>query len=594
MKKVKKSKSIKFNKNLYTNFIFVLCFVLIPIVISLQINGQNFYNEIKKYEYKTNLDMAYKTKAVFDNVLSGINDSMQKYWSEEMVLDFVTKTDFDKDGADAKQLLSILKGSILAEKYITNVQLYSKSNQMLIDCNNGFIGRHGDAKFWGVAFEWFNITESYSNKALDIIAEDGVVWKVEPYFVDDVTGGYLAFEIDFKSLAQWLISQDETLYDKDFFIINDYGEILYYNGTNKLYRNVVEGMECSQCILSVDSNSVVATEMRNRRVLLSRADSTCGDWIYSIVDHVDVSSKIMSKINNNTRITLLSISIICFIVVLLITTITYLPVLKIVRAFTREASTKFNRSKSSSKIIFNETAYIVNSMMTLLKDNKNMEEELERRMELLNKSQAQVLQIQTDPHFLYNSLDTIKWASIDEFGVDNSTAEMIEKLSSLYRQSFRTDNIIVTVQEEIEMLKLYMSIINVRFENKIKFYLDIPEEFMDVQCLKMCLQPIVENAIQHGLRPLGYKGEISVSLKEIENNKLEFCIRDTGVGLSVAEINLKNNELSQRYTHGGVHIGLLNVNERIRLLYGDEYGVRIGTDPAKNEGLVIYVTFPMN
>lgn len=593
MKKSENSKSIKFNQNLIINFILVLLLVFTPIVMALWINGRNYSAEIKRYEYKTNLDTVYKTKAVFDNVLSGVNVSMQKYWNEDIILDFVTRKNFDKQGVEGKQIFSMLRGMLLSEEYVTNIQLYSKSNEMLIDCNNGFIGRYGDAKFWGVAFEWFNTMEAYSNHALDIIGQNGIVWKVEPYFIDNATVGYIAYEIDFKSLAQWLISKDETFFKKDFFIINDYGEILYYNEENNLYRNVVEGMECSQAILSVESNSVTQTELRNRRVLLSRADSDCGDWIYAIVDHADVSEKIINKINSVTRVTFFSVFIICAISVLLITTVTYLPVIKIIHAFTKQSPDALNRVKGSRKIVFNETAYIVNSMMDLFKNNKNMEEDLEERIKLLNRLQAQVLQIQTDPHFLYNSLDTIKWVSIDEFGNDNNTAKMIEQLSSLYRQYFRTDNTIVTVREEIEMLNMYMSIIDVRFENRIKFTVSVPEELMNIQCLKMCLQPIVENSIQHGLRPLGYRGEISVSLNIIENDTLEFSVRDTGVGLSAADIVSKNAELSKRKNQKDTHIGLLNVNERIKLLYGDEYGLRVERASESGKGLVTYITFPI-
>ena len=140
---------------------------------------------------------------------------------------------------------------------------------------------------------------------------------------------------------------------------------------------------------------------------------------------------------------------------------------------------------------------------------------------------------------------------------------------------------------------MYMSIIDVRFENRIKFTVSVPEELMEIQCLKMCLQPIVENSIQHGLRPLGYRGEISVSLNIIRNDTLEFSVRDTGVGLSAADIVSKNAELSKRKNQKDTHIGLLNVNERIKLLYGDEYGLRVERASESGKGLVTYITFPI-
>lgn len=593
MRRVKKDKSIKFYRQLFINFILVFLFVFLPFVFAIYMNGQNYMREIKDYEYQTNLDMGYKTQAVFDSVLNSVNISMKNLWSEKAIGDFIACREPDKTDPRSVQAMSVLQGALLSEEYVKNIQIYSKTSQILIDSKNGFYKKGKDQKFWS-SFEWFNLMENYGDKPLNVIANNGVVWKIEPGSDTNGNSGYIAFEIDFKTLAEWLISQDETFKKKDFIIINDYGEILYYNGANNLYRNVVEGLDCSYSILSSKPNSVSEINMLGRNVMLARIDSNDGDWIYAIVDHADVSAKIMDKTVNVTRITFVSTFLICVLSVLLITAFTYSPILRIVHMFTKQSDVSpdtVEKQGNRRKIFFNETAYIINSMLHLLKNNKNMEKELEQRIELLNKSQAQVLQIQTDPHFLYNSLDTIRWASIEEFGNNNDTCKMIEKLSLLYRQYFRTDNTIVTVREEIEMLNMYISIINIRFENRIKFSINIPKELLDTQCLKMCLQPIVENSIQHGLRPLGYRGEIHVSLRKLPNSDLEFCVMDTGKGLTSSEIAIKNQELSNRNNQISTHIGLLNVNERIKLLYGDEYGVRVQAS-GTHHGLTVYIKFP--
>ena len=273
MPKDKKIKSIKFYKNLYVNFMIVLLFVLLPVVMTLYINGQNFLREIKQYEYKTNLDLSYKTQAVFDNVLSGVNVSMQNLLNEEILLSFISEDDFYENSQNYEIVSSMLKGSIVSEEYVKNIQVYSKINNAIIDCQKGLIKEDDKTPFIDATFEWFNIAQIYSNKSLDIIGENGILWKVEPCIFKENSKGFIIYEIDFKALSRWLVNEDETFHKKDFFIINDYGEILFYNDENNIYRNVVEGMKCSQAILSAPKNSATQTEMLGHNVLLSRVDS---------------------------------------------------------------------------------------------------------------------------------------------------------------------------------------------------------------------------------------------------------------------------------------------------------------------------------
>lgn len=590
---MKKIKSVKFYKNLYINFALVLILVFLPIVISLYINGQNFMSEINKYEYQTNLDIGYKTRVVFDTALNGINASMKKLMLEQEVIDFISTKTLSTEELDSIKAVPILKGALYSQEYVNNIQVYSKSTEILIDAKNGFVARNGNSHFWSAVFEWFNSAETYYAKTLNVIGENGILWKVEPFFINEEVSGYIVYEIDFKILAEWLTTEDETFIKKDFFIINDYGEILYYNGANNLYKNAVEALDCSYAILSVKSDSVSQTVMRDSNIMLCRVDSRNGDWIYAVAEHTDVSAKIMSKINKVTKITFFSIFIVCFLSVLLITAVTYIPVFRIVRVFTKDVDYKSENFHRKPNVILSETAYIINSMMSLLKNNRDMEKELEVRMAMLNNLQAKVLQIQTDPHFLYNSLDTIRWISIDEFGTNNNTSKMIENLSKFYRQYLSNDNTIVTVREEIEMIDVYMSIIKVRFDNRINFTTDIPEKFKGIQCLKMCLQPIIENAIKHGLRPLGYRGEINITLKEINSQALEFCVSDNGVGMTPHEIMEKNQELKKNDGNIDSRIGLSNVNKRIKLLYGDDYGVRIENGFNSRFVTSVYINFPI-
>ena len=209
----------------------------------------------------------------------------------------------------------------------------------------------------------------------------------------------------------------------------------------------------------------------------------------------------------------------------------------------------------------------------------------------LRKKEAELnaLQSQINPHFIYNTLESIRMMA--EINDDEPTSKMTLILGKLLRYSISTKKQKVTVRNEMEHLENYMILQNLRFGGKFKLETDINEELMDVQLIKLVFQPIVENAIYHGMETLDGQGVVRVAGRADEDGVL-FTIEDNGIGMTeeqVEELNRKANDQSLALANSR-GIGIRNVNERIKLYYGEEYGLSICGSPGK--GTTVKLVFP--
>jgi two-component system sensor histidine kinase YesM len=189
-------------------------------------------------------------------------------------------------------------------------------------------------------------------------------------------------------------------------------------------------------------------------------------------------------------------------------------------------------------------------------------------------AELNALQTQINPHFIYNTLESIRMMAI--MNDDTDTSEMVSILGKLLRYSINTKNQLVKVKDELEHLKNYLMLQNCRFEDKFELNLEIPEELYDISIIKLIFQPIVENAIYHALETLDGKGVIAIGGGYGEKG-IFFEIRDNGVGMTEEELE-KLIQRANDFTpiSGNARgVGLRNVNERIKLYYGEEYGMRI-------------------
>lgn len=199
------------------------------------------------------------------------------------------------------------------------------------------------------------------------------------------------------------------------------------------------------------------------------------------------------------------------------------------------------------------------------KNNQDMERQ--RALELA------ALQIQINPHFLYNTLDTVAWLS--KMRKQPDIEKLVVSLARFFRISLHKGDKYIRVYEEIELLKNYVNIENIRFPEKINLNFNISEDIKFSRMLKIILQPIVEDSMKHGF-PAGKTGNITINGFR-EDEDLIFEIIDDGIGFEVPEDFLKNKNPAPSDGTGGY--GLKNVDERIKLEYGDKYGLSFESKP---------------
>jgi len=199
-------------------------------------------------------------------------------------------------------------------------------------------------------------------------------------------------------------------------------------------------------------------------------------------------------------------------------------------------------------------------------------------------AELRALQAQINPHFLYNTLDNIYWMGRIEKAFE--TCKLVEALSKLFRLSLNSGNEITTVRSEIEHVNNYIIIQQVRYKDMITFSVKVDPEVLDCVTLKLVLQPLIENSIVHGIEKKGEAGEISVTIKH-EDGKLISIVSDNGYGVDLEEIR----ELLNQTTENNKGLAIKNVNDRIKLYFGEDYGLDFSNDVC---GTTAVVTQPFS
>lgn len=180
--------------------------------------------------------------------------------------------------------------------------------------------------------------------------------------------------------------------------------------------------------------------------------------------------------------------------------------------------------------------------------------------------ELQVLQSQINPHFLYNSLDMIHWQALLHNMSDISYA--VENLASFYRFSLAMGKNKVSIEKELMHVQAYVNVQNIRYGNKIQLTISVPAELLHYQIVKITLQPLVENCIQHGIRArTDSQGTITISAEQI-GGEILFSIEDNGIGMNAKQLETIGE--SKTRDHG---FGINNINQRLNLNYGPAYGL---------------------
>lgn len=234
-----------------------------------------------------------------------------------------------------------------------------------------------------------------------------------------------------------------------------------------------------------------------------------------------------------------------------------------------------------------EIVHLGNTIRAMVNQMKNLMDDIVLEQEQKRKSELDALQTQINPHFLYNTLDSVIWM------IENERYEgaitMITSLARLFRISISKGKTIITVKDELEHARHYMTIQSIRYKNKFTYTINADPKTLELATMKLIIQPFVENAIYHGMEyMLDDDGEIIVTTF-LKAGDLYITVEDNGIGMAPEVVNsLMSHEYRARTKGSG--IGMNNVHERIQLYFGKEYGVYVESEP--DEGTIVIMHLP--
>ncbi|MBD1382279.1 cache domain-containing sensor histidine kinase [Metabacillus arenae] len=268
--------------------------------------------------------------------------------------------------------------------------------------------------------------------------------------------------------------------------------------------------------------------------------------------------------------------IIQFIIVILAIVISFIASFKIIKPLKRlnKKLNKFGKGQSNTSLAesnsqdelwmlensFNDMVIRINDLI----ERNNEAKDQQRKMELV------ALQAQINPHFIYNTLDAISW--IAKIHKQQDIEKMTLALATFFRMSLHKGDKYISVQEEIEIVKSYTTIEKMRFPDRFTIHYNISPDIVKAKIMKIIIQPFVENAIKHGIAKKKGPGHITINGYRTSND-LRFEIIDTGIGFDKKMLN--QSDFHSNYKGGGY--GMRNVDERIKLEYGEGYGVQISS-----------------
>lgn len=361
------------------------------------------------------------------------------------------------------------------------------------------------------------------------------------------------------------------------FVQDDAGDIVYAPVNDTVYRVRQEWLE--------DAPGVYTIEGERYQILCVYSDVT--GWSTAGVFRMGETLQSVESLRKYTLLVAV-ISIILATIVSLTFSSSFTRPISRLRHLMGEAEEghldiSFDTQKYSGEI--RQLGSSFNSMIDKIRNLLDLvyKEQCDKR-----EAEIRTLQAQIKPHFLYNTLDTIRWMAEEHQAAD--IVKLVSALTCLFRVSLSRGREVISLADEMDHVRSYLYIQKVRYEDKLNYEIDVPDELLSLQVNKLILQPLVENAIYHGIKQKRGQGHICLSGRS-EGGRLIMCVKDDGAGMTAekcAELNAAlHTPAGTEYDHG---YGIFNVNDRIRLSYGREYGLHYTVND--QGGITVQLTCP--
>ena len=362
------------------------------------------------------------------------------------------------------------------------------------------------------------------------------------------------------------------------FIVDGQGRIIYHPKQQLLLRNLTT--EKIDEVMQWGEGYFIAGEGNERQLYtISKSEQT--GW--SVVGVVSFSS--LMPLQNETQLMylLLAGGLILFgiLFAMLLTGAITKPIRELCDAMRQVERGNFEKA-SIQNIPGNEIGVLGNSFNIMISRIHQLMDENIREQQQKRKSELKALRNQINPHFLYNTLDSIIWMA--EGGKNKEVVMMTSSLAKLLRQSISNEDEMIPLWKEIEYTKSYLTIQKMRYKDKLEYRIEVEPDICQEETVKLVLQPLVENAIYHGIKYKEGKGLIEIRGCRVGTD-IVLEVRDDGKGMDPDTLaHIFEKHVRDTKSNG---VGVQNVQERIRLFYGAEYGLSFESEPGRGTLAVI-------
>ena len=563
--------------------ILVLSAVLIVTAVSVQYTDSAIFENSVLYtqtitkQINQNID-SYIT--YMDNIVSVISGSEDAQY-------YLFRG--NPDGGHEKRLLEQFRIILKGRSDIRNIGLVCDGGNSLF--NTGYSSQNPDLDL--STQEWYK--KAVESKGKSILTSSHVQHVIEgerPWVITMSRGisnlvgsraskGAVFIDLNYSAISE--LCDQNSIGDKGYvFIVDQDGNIVYHPQQQQLYNELQT--ENIEAVMNAKTDTVTVGEGEHEKIYtMSRSDKT--GW--TVVGCMNVAELLKSSRQAQRIYVICAAGLIILSLILsrvLARNITY-PIQRLRDSMKKVQTGEFPTTdiEVSSE---NEIGSLTKSFNVMTHRIAELMEQNIHEQEEKRKSELKALQSQINPHFLYNTLDSIIWMA--EGKKNEEVVLMTASLARLLRQSISNADELVSVGQEAEYARSYLTIQKMRYKDKLEFQIDISPAISGVKIIKLVLQPIIENAIYHGLKYKESKGFLIVR-GYLEGKKAVLEVEDNGVGMDEETLSHIFEKHKVNYHSNGV--GVYNVQKRLKLYYGEEYGIVYKS--RKNEGTRAVITIPM-
>ncbi len=573
----------------------ILSFMLLISIIVLLVSLVSYYytmNDIESISINYTVRLLGEINASIDSYIDNMK-SMAKVVVEnkdvrdvmafynrhhDKRLSYIEEKELERLRANAAAHMNIVANT---RSDITNIAVISKYRDVVLSDVEKEVNENSEFN----VTDWYLKPMSYKDEIVVspshvqnlVSGEYKWVISISKSVLDPETGevtGVMVIDLNYRSIEA--ICENAQLGKNGYiYLIDRHKNIIYHPQQQLLYSGIKS--ELVEEILKM-RDTYLRDDVNNR--IYTRNYSELTGW--SAVGVVNVDELIKDKssiIDFYFRLAGISILFAMTFAVLISTTITN-PI-KMLENTMHEVEVG-NFDVRSEIELNNEIGHLSKTFNVMISRIKDLMEKTVRDEEEKRRSEIRALQAQINPHFLYNTLDTIIWMSAG--GKNDEVVEVTSALARLFRTSISKGENLVTLLNEVENIKSYLTIQKMRYEDKLSWRVDVPPGLLGLMTPKLILKPIVENAVYHGVKMSQAGGEIAISART-EGERLTITIADSGVGMTAEQ--LEQLFVPRPDTDRG--IGVINVNNRIRLCFGEEYGLHYFSAPGEGTRVEIWL-----